>query len=178
MSNNLWNKTQDLIDLEDAIAEVANSEELSEAEKDEQSQLLFQQWLGKEEDWKAKLESAAYAVKCLEKEAEAVKSMIDDLKVRYASKLNSASKLKKYILLAMQERRETKVKGKYSTIYQQTRQPVILRVTPEELPGEYQRVKVEAKLNDIKQALKKTSKEDFPWADWGETETSLVIRIK
>ena len=177
MNNNLWNKTQDLIDLEEAIAEVVDNEELDEADKEKQSQELFQQWLGQEEDWKAKLESAAYAAKCLEKEAEAVKSMIDDLKVRYASKLNSASKLKQYILLAMQEREISKVKGKYSTIYQQTRQPVILRVTPEELPEEYQRVKVEAKLNDLKQALK-TSKDDFPWADWGETEISLVIRIK
>lgn len=177
MNDNLWNKTLDLIDLEDAIAEIANSEELTEAEKDERSQKLFQQWLGQEEDWKAKLESAAYAAKCLEKEAEAVKSMIDDLKVRYASKLNSASKLKQYILLAMQQKGETKVKGKYSTIYQQSRQPVILRVAPEELPEEYQRVKVEAKLNDLKQALK-ASKDDFPWADWGETETSLIIRIK
>ncbi len=177
MNNNLWNKTQDLIELEDAIAEIANSEELTEAEKDERSQELFQHWLGQEEDWKTKLESAAYATKCLEKEAEVVKSMIDDLKVRYASKLNNASKLKQYILLAMQEREISKVKGKYSTIYQQTRQPVILRVTPEELPEEYQRVKVEAKLNDLKQALK-TSKDDFPWADWGDTEISLVIRIK
>ena len=177
MNGNLWNKTQDLIDLEDAIAEIALNEELSEAEKDEQSQKLFQEWLGKEEDWKHKLESAAYAAKCLEKEAAAVKSMIDDLKTRHASKLNSAAKLKQYILLAMQERGETKVKGKYSTIYQQTRQPVILRVAPEELPVEFQRVKVEAKVNDIKQALK-ASKDDFPWADWGETETSLVIRIK
>ncbi len=177
MNNNLWNKTQDLIDLEEAIAEIANSEELTEAEKDERSQELFQQWLGQEEDWKAKLESAAYAAKCLEKEAEAIKSMIDDLKVRYASKLNSAIKLKQYILMAMQERGISKVKGNYSTIYQQTRQPVVLKVTPEELPEEYQRVKVEAKLNDLKQALK-TSKDEFPWADWGDTEISLVIRIK
>ncbi|MGV2831986.1 siphovirus Gp157 family protein [Myxosarcina sp. GI1(2024)] len=177
MNDNLWNKTQDLIELEEAIAEIANSEELTEAEKDQRSQQLFQQWLGKEQDWKAKLESAAYAAKCLEKEAAAVKSMIDELRVRQVSKLNSANKLKQYILLAMQQRGESKVKGKYSTIYQQTRQPVVLKVAAAELPEEYQRIKVEAKLNDIKQALK-TSKNGFPWADWGETETSLIIRIK
>lgn len=178
MSNNLWNKTQDLIDLEDAISEVVNNEELSDAEKDEQSQLLFQQWLAQEADWKTKLEAAAYAAKCLDKEAEVIKSMISDLKVRLNSKVNSSNKLKQYILLAMQERGETKIKGTYSTIYQQTRQPVVLKVAPEELPEEYQRVKVEAKVSDIKQALKTTSKDDFPWADWGKTETSLVIRIR
>ncbi|HHP7231699.1 MAG TPA: siphovirus Gp157 family protein [Xenococcaceae cyanobacterium] len=177
MNDNLWNKTQNLIDLETAIAEVVEDESLTEAEKDERSQQLFQEWLGKEEDWKHKLESAAYAAKCLEKEAAAVKSMIDDLKVRHASKLNSAAKLKQYILLAMQERGETKVKGKYSTIYQQSRQPVILRVEPEELPSKFQRVKVEPKLNELKKALKANNGK-LPYCDWGETETSLVIRIK
>jgi hypothetical protein len=137
--------------LKDAIALVVADESLTEAEKDEQSQGLFQQWLGKEEDWKHKLESAAYAAKCLEKEAAAVKSMIDELKLRYDSKLKATSKLKQYILLAMQERGETKVKGKYSTIYQQTRQPVILRVAPENLPEEYQRINPLLSLSEKKE---------------------------
>ena len=177
MTDNLWNKTQDLIDLEEAIAEIIADEELTEAEKEEQSQKLFAEWLEQDKDWKVKLESAAYAAKCLEKEAAAVKSMIDELKIRHASKLNSANKLKQYILLAMQQRGETKIKGKYSTIYQQTRQPLILRVAPEELPQEFQRVKVEPKINELKQALK-TSNGNLPYCDWGTTETSLVIRIK
>ena len=177
MNDNLWNKTQDLIDLESAIAFIINDESLTEAQKEEQSQQLFSEWLEQEKDWKVKLESVAYAAKCLEKEAAAVKSMIDELHIRHTSKLNAASRLKQYILLAMQQRGETKVKGKYSTIYQQTRQPVILRVEPEELPQEFQRVKVEPKLNELKKALKE-SDGNLPYCDWGETETSLVIRIK
>jgi hypothetical protein len=177
MNDNLWNKTQDLIDLEEAIANIIDDESLNEVEKEEQSKQLFAEWLEQEQDWKIKLESAAYAAKCLEKEAVAVKLMIDELKVRYDSKLKSAKRLKQYILLAMQQRGETKVKGKYSTIYQQTRQPVILRVEPEELPEEFQRVKVEPKLNELKQALKANGGK-LPYCDWGETESSLVIRIK
>ena len=177
MNDNLWNKTQDLIDLEEAIASIQDDESLTEAQKEEQSKQLFDEWLEQEKDWKVKLESVAYAAKCLEKEAAAVKSMIDELKIRHTSKLNTASRLKQYILLAMQQRGETKVKGKYSTIYQQTRQPVILRVEPEELPEEFRRVKVEPKLNELKKALK-NSDGNLPYCDWGETETSLVIRIK
>ena len=177
MSDNLWNKTQNLIDLEEAIASIQDNEELTEAQKDEQSQQLFTQWLGQEEDWKHKLESAAYATKCLEKEAAAVKSMIDELKIRHASKLNSATKLKRYILLAMQARGQNKIKGKYSTIYQQTRNPLILDVPPEELPQQFQRIKVEARVNELKQALK-ANNNNLPYCRWGESETSLVIRIK
>lgn len=177
MNDNLWNKTRDLIDLESAIATIIDDQSLSETEKEEQSQKLFTEWLEQEQDWKIKLESAAYAAKCLEKEAAAVKSMIDELKVRYDSKLKSAERLKQYILLAMQQRGETKVKGKYSTIYQQSRQPVILRVQPEELPEEFQRIKVEPKLNELKQALKANDGK-LPYCDWGKTESSLVIRIK
>ena len=177
MNDNLWNKTQDLIDLEEAISSIQDDESLTEAQKEEQSQQLFGEWLEQDKDWKAKLESVAYGAKCLEKEAAAVKSTIDELKLRYDSKLNSASRLKQYILLAMQQRGETKLKGKYSTIYQQTRQPAILRVEPEELPQEFQRVKVEPKLNELKKALK-NSDGKLPYCDWGETETSLVIRIK
>ena len=177
MKDNLWNKTQDLIDLEEAISSIQDDELLTEAQKEEQYQQLFDEWLQQEKDWKVKLESVAYAAKCLEKEAAAVKSMIDELKIRHTSKLNTASRLKQYILLSMQQRGETKVKGKYSTIYQQTRQPVILRVEPEELPEEFRRVKVEPKLNELKKALK-NSDGNLPYCDWGETETSLVIRIK
>ena len=45
MNDNLWNKTQDLIDLEEAIAFIIDDESLSEAEKEERSQQLFSEWL-------------------------------------------------------------------------------------------------------------------------------------
>jgi hypothetical protein len=176
MTDNLWNKTQDLIDLEEAMAQLQGNEELTIEEKDQLSQQLFNEWLEKERDWEVKLESAAYAAKCLEKEAMAIESMIKELKIRHDSKLNSAQKLKHYILLAMQARGKGKIQGKYSTIYQQTRNPLILNVPPEELPQQYQRVKVEAKINDLKQALKENN--NLPYCRWGEAETSLVIRIK
>ena len=50
--------------------------------------------------------------------------MVDDLRERQAVKKAESERLKRYLLIAIQQRGLSKVKSKYSTIYQQTRKPI------------------------------------------------------
>ncbi len=179
-NNSLWDKTKELEWLEDQMHSIDIDEELSEEEKETKRELIFQQWLIAEGDWETKIESCGYAVKCLEKENQAIASMIDDLKARKKNKEGQIKRLKRYMLNAMQNRNKTKIKGSYSTIYTQTYKPVILNCEPEELPQEYQRVKVEPNMTELKKALKRAeqTKEGFTHAYFGLPQTSLIIRIK
>jgi hypothetical protein len=179
-SNSLWGKTRDLLELEDALTNIDLDENLKEEEKEAQRQEIFSQWIESNEDWQQKIEAAGYATKCIDKEVEALKSMVDDLRERQAVKKAESERLKRYLLIAIQQRGLSKVKGKYSTIYQQTRKPIPPSVQPSELPSQYQKVSIEARLSKLKESYKEATKngEDFQWAYEAKPETNLVIRVK
>lgn len=175
--NSLWQQTDDLNELEQIIDQVVDDDSLSPEAREEKLQQLFNQWLEADDNWQERIEACGYRTKCLEKEAEAIKSMIDDLKDRLTIKQNEISRLKHYMQNAMQLREQTKIKGKYSTIFIKTNPPsVLLKTEPEDLPPQFQKIKVEADKTKLKQALK--ADKNFPYATWQQPTTSLNIRIK
>ncbi len=76
----------------------------------------------------------------------------------------------------MQRVNKTKVEGVTCKLSMRRKQPrVCLNVEPEQLPSEYQRVKVEANLTEIKKALK--AKKELNWAFFSDNqEYSLTIK--
>ena len=173
-NNSLWGLTNQLEDLEHQWLEIDFSY-LPEEEKEKARAEIFQQWIDKAEDWEAKIESCGYAAKCLEKEAEAIASMISDLKSRQQRKEAEAKRLKTYMMMAMQSQGVAKVKGKYSTIYTSTSSSVQLSLPVEELPSKYHKQKIEAHKQLIKKDL--TAGKRIKGAKI-EQRSSLVIRIK
>ncbi|MDJ0725604.1 MAG: siphovirus Gp157 family protein [Prochloraceae cyanobacterium] len=173
-NNSLWGQTNQLEDLEQQWLEIDLSY-LPESEKEKARSEIFQEWIDKAEDWEAKIESCGYAAKCLEKEAEAIASMISDLKSRQQRKEAEAKRLKTYMMMAMQSQGIAKVKGKYSTIYTSTSSSVQLSLPIEELPSKYHKQKIEAHKQLIKKDL--TAGKPIKGAKI-EQRSSLVIRIK
>ena len=173
-NNSLWGQTNELQDLEQQLAEI-DLLELTETEKEQARSQIFALWISQEKDWEEKLESCAYAVKCLEKEAIAISSMINDLKSRQQSKENLAKRLKSYMLMAMQSRGVPKLKGKYSTIYTSNTSAVAIEGAVEKLPPQYHKLKIEAD----KQLLKKDLSDGKAIEGVKlKLRTNLIIRIK
>jgi len=173
-NNSLWGQTNQLEDLEQQWLEIDLSY-LPEEQKEKARADIFQQWIDKAEDWEAKIESCGYAAKCLEKEAEAIASMISDLKSRQQRKEAEAKRLKTYMMMAMQSQGIAKVKGKYSTIYTSTSSSVQLSLPIEELPSKYHKQNIVADKQLIKKDL--TAGKRIKGAKI-EKRSSLVIRIK
>jgi len=177
--DSLWGKSAEVAELEKQLEDVALDDSLSEAERDERQAELFEQWLAADADWERRLEAAAYAANCAEREADSIKQMRNDLKQRQASKENQAQRLKRYMLQALQKRGQQRVRGTFATVFQQRRSQIRPNCTAEELPEQFQRVTVEPRQSELSQAYKQAQQQgqDFPWA-YETTETALTIRFK
>ena len=102
-NNSLWGQTNQLEDLEQQWRDIDNSY-MSEDRKEKARAEIFDRWISQTEDWESKLESCGYAAKCLEKEANAIASMISDLRSRQQRKEAEAKRLKTYMTIAMLSR--------------------------------------------------------------------------
>ena len=164
--DSLWGKSAEVAELESQLEDIALDDSLSDTERDERQAELFEQWLAADADWERRLEAAAYAANCAEREADSIKQMRNDLKRRQTSKENQAQRLKHYMLQALQKRGQQRVRGTFATVFQQRRSQVRPNVPAEELPEQFQRVSVEPRQSELSQAYKQAQQQgqDFPWA--------------
>ncbi|MDJ0844785.1 siphovirus Gp157 family protein [Crocosphaera sp.] len=175
-NHTLWNISEEMIELENLINQLQDSEELSEEEKEVKINQLFSEWLTADTDFEEKAEKVAHYIKYLEAITEARKAEAKRIRVLASMSEKQGDKLRKYLIREMQRVNKTKIEGVTCKLSMRKKQPTIcLKVEPEELPDEFKRVKIEPNLTEIRKALK--SQKDLDWAFLSDDEDySLTIK--
>ncbi len=178
MENNgkLWQISDDILELERLIDEIEDCNDLTESEKEVRRNHVFSEWLNTEAKFDEKAEKVAHYIKYLEAVTEARKAEMKRLKTLAELSEKQASKLRDYLVTEMLRVDKRKVEGVTCKLSMRRKQPrVCLNIEPEQLPSEYQRVKIEANLTEIKKALK--AKKPIDWAFFSDNqEYSLMIK--
>ena len=179
MTNNngkLWQLSDEIVQLENLIEQIQDCEDLTESEKEVRLNQIFSEWLNNDINFNEKAEKVAHFIKYLEALTEARKAEAKRLKALAESSEKQANKLREYLIREMQRVNKTKIEGVSCKLSMRKKQPrVCLNVEPEELPIEFQRVRVEANLTEIRKALK--GKKELKWAFLSEQqEYSLMIK--
>ncbi|EAZ88773.1 siphovirus Gp157 family protein [Crocosphaera chwakensis] len=175
-NHTLWNISQEIIELENLINQLQESEELNEEEKEVKINQLFSNWLNADTQFDEKAEKVAHYIKYLEAITEARKAEAKRIRVLASMSEKQGDKLRKYLIKEMQRVNKTKIEGVTCKLSMRKKQPSIcLKVEPEELPDEFKRVKIEPNLTEIRKALK--SEKDIDWAFFDDDEDySLTIK--
>ena len=172
--SNLFEISQDYRHLLDMLEEETDDETIKEVIKDS-IELL-------QGDFEAKADNYAYIKKQLEADAEALKKEEQRLKARRESIEKNKQRLMEALMAAMKVTGNTKFKTAYNSfgIRKASIQPVILDCAPENLPDKFQKIKIEADnqaLRDYLTALANSEfKTEFPYAHLGEKSEYLSIR--
>ena len=179
MTNNngkLWELSDEIVQLENLIEQIQDCDDLMESEKEERLNEVFSEWLTNDTQFDEKAEKVAHYIKYLEALTEARKAEAKRLKALAESSDKQANKLREYLIREMLRVNKTKVEGVSCKLSMRKKQPrVCLNVEPEELPIEFQRVRVEANLTEIRKALK--GKKELKWAFFSENqEYSLMLK--
>ena len=172
----LWELSQDIIELEDLIADIQDSEDLSEPEKESRIEYTFQHWLESGEKFEDKALKVAAWIKHKEAVAEARKTEAQRIGNLGKQDQNEAERMRGYLVFEMTKLGKTKVEGTTAKLSIRKKQPrICLNCEPEQLPDEFKKVEVTPRLNEIKKAMKDDPSID--WAFWSDTtEYSLTIR--
>ncbi len=172
----LWQISDDILELERLIDEIEYCDDLTESEKEVRINHTFSEWLNSEAQFNDKAEKVAHFIKYLEAVTEARKAEAKRLKTLAEISEKQSSKLRDYLVKEMLRVNKKKVEGVTCKLSMRKKQPrVCLNVEPEQLPIEFQRVKVEANLTEIKKALK--SQKQINGAFFSDNqEYSLMIK--
>ncbi len=175
-NHTLWNISEEMIELENLITQLQDSEELSEEEKEDKINQLFSEWLTADTNFEEKAEKVAHYIKYLEAITEARKAEAKRIRVLASMSEKQGNKLRDYLIREMQRVNKTKIEGVTCKLSMRKKPPSIcLKVEPEDLPDEFKRVKIEPNLTEIRKALK--SEKDLDWAFFDDNEDySLTIK--
>ncbi len=172
----LWQISDDILELERLIDEIEECDDLTEYEKEVRINHSFSEWLNSDSQFNEKAEKVAHFIKYLEALTEARKAEMKRLKTLAEISEKQSAKLREYLVKEMLRVDKRKVEGVTCKLSMRKKQPKLcLNVEPEQLPDEFQRVKIEANLTEIKKALK--GKKQLDWAFFSDNqEYSLMIK--
>ncbi len=172
----LWEISDDILELERLIDEIEDCNDLSQAEKEVRRNYVFSEWLNSEAQFDEKAEKVGHYIKHLEALTKARQAEMKRLKTLAEMSEKQSAKLRTYLVKEMLRVDKRKVEGATCKLSMRRKQPrVCLNCEPEELPSEYQRVKIEANLTEIKKALK--GKKQIKGAFFSDNqEYSLTIK--
>ena len=175
-STRLWELSDGIQQLENAIANIQEDETLSDEELENQLQQTFDEWLQAGESFKLKAEQVAAYIRHQEALAEARKTEAKRIQALAKQAENGATRLRKYLVAQMIRSDVKKIDGTTVKIGLRKKQPqILINVPPEELPAEYLNVTYKANLTEIRKLLKSDS--DIGWASLSEShEYSVTIR--
>lgn len=161
----LYQLTEDLAAIEDELLE-------SGGEITEEMERSYEELLQMHAE---KVEGYLALIRKFEATAVALKDEIDRLQAARKTMDNAAANLKNRLRDAMRRRGETEHQTRLGKVKVQRSSsvPVVLKVTPEQLPEWFRRVKVEADLVALRNALKEGDAGDY--AELGEA--SYYLRI-
>ena len=178
MTTKLWELSDEIQQLENAIALIADDENLTEEERENKLQLTFEQWLETGESFKSKAEQVARYIKHQEALAEA--RNVEAKRIQNLAKQaeNGAARLRKYLIDQMIRSDIKKIDGVAVKIGLRKKQPaVLLNVPADELPAEYVQVTYKPDLTKIRKLLKCDAQENISWASLSDNQDySVTIR--
>jgi hypothetical protein len=174
----LWELSDEIQDLENAIALFLEDETLSDREKETKLEETFNQWLLRGESFKIKAEQVARYIKHQEAIAEARKAEARRIRELATIAENGAARLRKYLIDQMIRSDIQKIDGVSIKIgLRKKQQEVLLNVPPEELPAEYVKVTYQPDLTKIRALLKVDAQNSIGWASLAEShQYSVTIR--
>jgi hypothetical protein len=174
----LWELSEEIKQLEDAIALIADDETLNDEDKETKLQETFSQWLSTGESFKVKAEQVARYIKHQEAIAEARKVEARRIRELAQQAENGAARLRKYLIDQMLRSDVQKIDGVSTKIgLRKKQQEVLLNVAPEKLPAEYVKVTYQPDLTKIRTLLKADAQGAIGWASLSEShQYSVTIR--
>ncbi len=172
----LWELSAEVLSLESSIADIAEDDSLSDSEKEILLGELLEKWLGTGKEFDSKACNVAAYIKHLEALTEARKNEYRRLRELAESSEKQAEKLRSYLALNMQKLDKKKINGLSANLSLRKKPArVVLSVEPEQLPEQFKKVEVTAKLSAIKDYLKSNPNCEF--AQMSET-TEYSVTIK
>ena len=177
-STRLWELSEEIKQLEDAIALIADDETLTEEDRETKLQETFNQWLSKGESFKVKAEQVARYIRHQEALAEARKIEARRIRDLASQAENQSTRLRQYLTNQMMLSGVDRIDGVSTKISLRKKQPeVLLNVPPEKLPAEYVRLTYKPDLTKIRKLLKADAQGAIGWASLGEPhQYSVTIR--
>lgn len=177
-STRLWELSEEIRELENAISAIADDETLSEEEQENRLQEMFAQWLKTGESFKVKAEQVARYIRHQKALAAARKEEAKRIRELASQAENQAIRLRQYLVNQMVMSGVDRIEGVSTKIGIRKKQPqVLLNVPPEELPVEYVRVTHKPDLTKIRALLKADTGGEINWASLSESqEHSVTIR--
>ena len=177
-STKLWELSDEIQNLENAISAIADDENLTDSERETKLQETFNQWLSTGESFKQKAEQTARYIRHQEALAEARKAEAKRIQTLAKQAENGAARLRKYLMNEMIRTDVKKIDGTTVKIGLRKKQPaVLLNVPAEELPAEYVQVSYKPDLTKIRKLLKCDGIGAIGWAMLSENqEYSVTIR--
>ncbi len=174
----LWELSNEIQELENAIASIADDETLTEEDRETKLQETFARWLSKGESFKVKAEQVARFIRHQEALAKARKAEAKRIRELASQAENQASRLRKYLTNQMIISGVDRIDGVSIKIgLRQKPSQVLLNIPPEELPAEYVRVTHKPDLTKIRASLKIDTEGEINWASLSEShEHSVTIR--
>ncbi|MEL6580796.1 MAG: siphovirus Gp157 family protein [Cyanobacteria bacterium J06621_12] len=174
----LWELSDEIQQLENAISAIADDENLTDEERETKLQSTFDQWLQTGESFKSKAEQTARYIRHQEALAEARKAEARRIRELAKQAENQAARLRKYLTSQMIISGVNRIDG-VSTKISIRKKPsqVLLNIPPEKLPAEYVKVTHKPDLTKIKALLKADGQGAIGWATLSEShEHSVTIR--
>ena len=174
----LWELSDEIQNLENAINAIAEDENLTDEERETKLQETFATWLATGESFKSKAEQTARYIRHQEALAEARKAEARRIRELASQAENGAARLRKYLIAQMIRSDVKKIDGVAVKIGLRKKQPaVLLNVPAEELPPEYVQVSYKPDLTKIRKLLKVDATGAIGWASLAENhEYSVTIR--
>jgi len=174
----LWELSEEIRELENAIAFIADDETLNDEDKETKLQETFATWLETGESFKAKAEQVARYIRHQEALAEARKAEAKRIRELATQAENQAARLRNYLTNQMMLSGVDRIDGVSTKISLRKKQPIVLiNVPAEELPPEYVRITHKPDLTKIRAALKTDTESEIDWATLSENhEHSVTIR--
>ncbi len=187
MTTRLWELSEQIRELETAIAIVADDETLNNEDKEVKLQETFNQWLSTGESFKAKAEQVARYIRHTEAIAFgsarsaiafARKAEAKRIKDLATSAENQATRLRRYLTNQMILSNIDRIDGISTKIGLRRKQPrVLLNIPPEKLPAPYVKVTHKPDLTKIRALLHTDTEGAIDWASFSEShEYSVTIR--
>ena len=173
----LWELSEEIKGLERSIEDILESDELSEEEKNEKSQYLFDQWINLGESFQDKAEKVALFIKheeamqeAREHEAKRIQELAKQSKYR-------VSRFKKYLTNEMIRTNNTKVEGTSIKMSLRKKPPKLnINIDFNELPKEFVEVEYKPKKMELKSYIKAGNTLEGVSLDSNEDDYSLILK--
>lgn len=177
-STRLWELSDEIQQLENAIAAITEDDSLTDDDRENQLQKTFSKWLSTGESFKTKAEQVAAYIRHQESLAEARKAEARRIRTLAEQAENQANRLRHYLTNEMLRSSVDRIDGTTVKIGLRKKPPkVLLNIDPSELPSEYVTVEYTPKLAKIKELLKADARSAIDWATLSENhEHSITIR--